>query len=143
MMTFRITKFSVTAFVLCQLVAGCANSQPYREEPGKYADARTYERIRMQSAYWTGATPALNADIKECLLDTIFAQITPAELARLDAFARGEISMPREEYDGMYDKVMERGGGKAGLTSKMAASCPDTVAEADKQGVNLGTYTNQ
>ena len=76
---FRMAKLTVTAFILCQLVAAASADE-----------ARSYRSVWADdlAKQWAkeGVKPSQDQDYFDCLVNETMASFTPAELGRLDVF---------------------------------------------------------
>lgn len=122
---------------LCLLLGGCVSaSAPIGFEAGKYANyhdlvaAAAAIRVRDQSA-----PDAVKARFEECWADDTVSALTPDELKKLNAYARGEHDLAAGELQQMNDMIETRrrllGRTQPGI-DRISTTCPQDIPEFKK-----------
>jgi hypothetical protein len=109
---------------------------------GRYAD---YQALMTEQAAHMGfegpnkIPDAVQQDTRECMIKLMMANSTPAELTKLNSYARGEIPMSPQELSAMGDVIKDRAGPTdAALVTNMRSICPATVAALESSGNGSG-----
>jgi hypothetical protein len=96
------------------------HSLPERMEPGYYANYRTV----VTSWYWSNLhDPAL----AECIGAFTVANVPPADLALLDRYARGEIAMPKQDFERIDGALSAKMNAAPSTREALRPYCPDKV----------------
>lgn len=118
----------------CIVLTGCA-SQPTQApmmEPGRYADYRAFATDQTEHMKWNNVPAPLQAELRACLIQTTFQNYTPAELEKLDAWARGEQQLSVKEIKDLNAQAAARAGATdSDLLNAVRHQCPETVAKVE------------
>lgn len=111
-------------------ISGCITIQVPKVTPGNYPNYR--EMLVAQMEVLPFAAPKdLIRRFSICGADVTVDHLTPAELERLDRFARGELKLADSELKELDSDLRDRIGGEDGLGREMNERCPEVVKEAD------------
>jgi hypothetical protein len=118
------------------IMAGCAETGPWRAAKGQYTDYHDYVAKTMAEVFRPHVAPGAVAPLSNCAGDLEVAQFGPEELTILDAAARGEVSAPAplvKEAIRQSERTM--GTTTQELRQNMRSYCPDVITR-------YGTYLN-
>lgn len=122
------------------LLPGCVTTNPPATQTmqlsqtvpaGRYADYRALVTEQTSHMGFEGPSKIpenLQQETRICLVNLVMANLTPAEMARFDSYARGEIPISEQELSSVGDVVLKRAdpSGTA-LVANMHALCPSTI----------------
>ena len=111
-------------------IAGCVIGHFEDPKPGQYADYRAFAYDRAKAYTLKGIPDDLNHELQICTVDTSMDYMTPVELERWNAYARGETKIPQSEFEA-YDRELQSRMGDDAI-SQMRKKCPSTMTELDK-----------
>lgn len=116
------------------LLAGCAvpDTAPISVAKGRWHDYRDLSReLMMASVEKQSAPEAVKDKFASCVADFTVKSFTPDELARLDQYARGEITLSVGELKKLNQSSNDRQNGKplsADSLDRLDTTCPNDVA---------------
>ena len=114
------------------LLAGCFTIQAPVPQKGQYTNCREFAYSQMKMFSWQGVPAKTQDQMRTCMVDAIYPNYTPAEVDRLNAYARGENQMSAGELQTMDREIGERMGGPKGAAAALMTICPDTIREMQK-----------
>jgi len=110
------------------VLSACVATPP-PPKPGQYGNYREMALDRANKVFWRGVPEDLQQRAKSCAVDLAVEWLTPGELQKLDAYARGEGGLTESDVQRMDHDVSARMGGSTGVQAKMEQTCPDTVRD--------------
>jgi hypothetical protein len=123
-----------TALVVGALLTGCVTDSSQIMSDGDFGSYRgmlVSQTWRMIQAgpYAKTAPNSVQVAYSRCAADYVMTGFTPAEAARLDAYARHETALTAGEMNELTRRVKERLGGDLTYDSldRLAAVCPSDV----------------
>jgi hypothetical protein len=121
---------AIAIAALALAAAGCTIGHVEDPKPGQYADYRSLAIDRAQKISIQGVPEPLMRQVRTCMIDTSLDYITPAELERWNAYARGQVAIPQSEYQAFDRELQKRMGDD--VIPTMQKKCPSTMAELAK-----------
>jgi uncharacterized protein YceK len=110
------------------VIGGCVTVKMEEPKPGQYANYRDMMYSKMRAFHWKDVPQRLETKMVTCTVDIIVNSLTPEEAARLDAYARAEITMSDSEKAAL-DRRMRNRLDDATFGREMEKTCPETAAE--------------
>jgi len=110
------------------VVIGSTSAHAEDLKPAKYVNYRDMLYAMVASVGWKGIPEDLQRKMVACTVDVVIEAFTPAELAHLDDYARGDAALTAAEGSALDRKIEDRLGNDGGL-SVAKQKCPDTVSQ--------------
>lgn len=127
-----MTKTIVVVLAALILAACVPSNATYQLAPGKWSDYRDLNRsIGMGMVEAQSAPQDVKDRFAACFADYIVSAFTPAELQRLDAYARGE-ALSKEELDRLDQAGKDRANGTKltnATVDRFDTTCPADVPD--------------
>jgi hypothetical protein len=111
-------------------IAACVTINVPKVTPGAYPNYREMLVAQLEAVPFNAPREFIHS-YGICGADVMADNLTPAELDRLDRYARGELKISDSELKKIDDDLRSRIGGQGGLMSEMRERCPEVVKEAE------------
>ena len=128
----RAFRSVVAGAVAAALTVGCVTVEVHRVIRGSYPNYREMAVAQMDLApYYEGVPRDLVHRINIFAADVALRHYTPAEMERLDKYARGELHLSDEEVDEIHSDAEDRAGGVKKAYEEAKQKCPDVFRDAE------------
>lgn len=117
----------MTAIVALAL-NGCVTIETHDPKPGQYSNYRDMMYATMSNFHFKDVPATLETKMVACTVDTMVGAMPADDMARLDAYARGEIKLSDSEKSAL-DRKMRDQLPKDQWDAAMKRTCPDTMDE--------------
>jgi hypothetical protein len=122
---------AVSATAALMLAACVPNSATYQLQQGRYTDYQDLSRDLAEKAVEKQSAPQEVKDkFATCIADYAIKGFTPAELTRLDQYARGTLALTKGELDDLDRASKDRENGTtltADTLDRLDTTCPQDV----------------
>jgi len=120
----------VSACIAAFIISGCAADSATALERGKYSN---YRDLLIDLGAYTKFPPEASYDLRrryaECSSDFVLSGVAPADLPKLDAYARGELDLSQSELIRINDDIVRKLGKPLtdGDLDRLMPFCPADV----------------